>query len=688
MEGALAGAQLQQRRPDGTSGLDRSGAPLLYLGGEGDAAASSAQAQIATAGPFAVYWVSTVEALSSHLFFTPIQLVLLHPDVAAPVAVEALEAAGVAAPVVRIGGPAPGDADAGFGSVPARVGLVESVRYELMVDELEQRAATAATGPVPSHEGEGLFEWDLRTDHVAYSDRWESICGPSSAHADSGPDRWFASVDSADLPVLLEAIETHLAGDTPVLEIVYRAAADGAGRRVRAVAVRDETGEAIRLSGFVAVVEEPEITSDDRYDALTGLLDRASFLSHLEHAVGPTVASTAAVLVVGIDRFSWVNDSYGHAVGDQLLAAMGRRLIDTVRPDDIVARLGGDEFAVLLAGLRERHGAGAAAERVLAATLRRLQLGDIELDVSVSIGVAGAAGAITSGDVLRQAEVARQRAKSLGGSTAVVFDDELEERASARLAMEQELRRSIERGELVVHYQPIVEVESARVVALEALVRWDHPERGLIPPGEFLPLAEESGLVVPLGEYVLEAACRQLQKWRNDGIASDVTVSVNVSARQFTQSDLVEVVARSLAQTGLPPEHLVLEITESTFIANIEAAAAALQEIRRLGVGIHTDDFGTGHAALSYLRTFPVDSLKIDRSFVQGLGSDADSLAFVRAIVGLGHSLGLGVIGEGVETPEQLEILRSLGCEEAQGFYFSRPLPASELIAQGVFDAP
>jgi diguanylate cyclase (GGDEF)-like protein len=661
---------------------------VLYLGGSGDPAASSAQAQVATTGPFAVHWVSSVDALSSHLFFTPIELVLLHPDVAAPVAAEALTAAGIAAPVVRVGAPLPGDVHAGFGSVPARVGLVEAVRFELMVDELDRRALPGASGPVPTNEGEGLFEWDLRTDHVAYSDRWESICGPSPTHAESGPDRWFASVDSADLPVLLEAIETHLAGDSPVLEAVYRAAGDGGGRRVRAVAVRDETGEAIRLSGFVTVVEEPAVTADDRYDALTGLLDRASFLKRLEHAVGPAVASTVAVLVVGIDRFSWVNDSYGHAVGDQLLAAMGRRLVDTVRPDDIVARLGGDEFAVLLTGLRERHGAGAAAERVLASTLRRLQLGDIELDVSVSIGVAGAAGAAASGDVLRQAEVARQRAKSLGGSTAVVFDDELEERASARLAMEQELRRSIERGELVVHYQPIVDVESGRLVAVEALVRWDHPQRGLIPPGEFLPLAEESGLVVPLGEYVLEAACRQLQKWRNDGVVGDITVSVNVSARQFTQSDLVEVVARSLAQTGLPPEQLVLEITESTFIANIEAAAAALQEIRRLGVGIHTDDFGTGHAALSYLRTFPVDSLKIDRSFVQGLGSDADSLAFVRAIVGLGHSLGLGVIGEGVETPEQLEILRSLGCEEAQGYYFSPPRPADELLELGLFDAP
>lgn len=688
MDGALAGAPLRQGRPDAASGLDRSGAAVLYLGGRGDPAASSAQAQVATSGPFAVHWVSAVDALASHLFFTPIELVLLHPDVSAPVAVDALATAGIGAPVVRVGAALPGDEPAGFGSVPARVGLVEAVRFELMVDELDRRAQPGAGGPVPVNEGEGLFEWDLRTDHVAYSDRWESICGPGPTHADSGPDRWFASVDSADLPVLLEAIETHLAGDTPVLEAMYRAAGDGGGRRVRAVAVRDETGEAIRLSGFVAVVEEPAVSTDDRYDALTGLLDRASFLKRLEHAVGPAIASTVAVLVVGIDRFSWVNDSYGHAVGDQLLAAMGRRLVDTVRPDDVVARLGGDEFAVLLTGLRERHGAGAAAERVLASTLRRLQLGDIELDVSVSIGVAGAAGATTSGDVLRQAEVARQRAKSLGGSTAVVFDDELEERASARLAMEQELRRSIERGELVVHYQPIVEVESGRVVGLEALVRWDHPDRGLIPPGEFLPLAEESGLVVPLGEYVLEAACRQLQKWRNDGVVGDITVSVNVSARQFTQSDLVEVVARSLAQTGLPPEQLVLEITESTFIANIEAAAAALQEIRRLGVGIHTDDFGTGHAALSYLRTFPVDSIKIDRSFVQGLGSDADSLAFVRAIVGLGHSLGLGVIGEGVETPEQLEILRSLDCEEAQGYYFSPPRPARDLVELGIFDDP
>ncbi len=684
MNGALAGEQLHQERSDERSGLDRSGAPLLYLGGAEDPAASSAQALIATAGPFAVHWVSSVEALGSHVLFTPIELVLLHGDVPASVAVEALAAIGLGSPVVRIGSPQPGDVDAGFASVPGGIGLVEAVRYELVVDELDRRRHRGG-GVVPAHEGEGLFEWDLRSDHVAYSDRWEAICGPSPPNADSSPDRWFGSVDSADLPGLLEAIESHLVGDTPVLEAVYRAAGDGGTRRVRAAAVRDDTGEAIRLSGFVALVDEQVAATDDRYDALTGLIDRASFLSRLERSVGPYGASTAAVLVVGIDRFSWVNDSYGHTVGDQLLAAMGRRLLETVRPDDVVARLGGDEFAVLLMGLREPHSAGAAAERVLASTLRRLPLGDIELDVSVSIGVAGAAGPWAGGgDVLRQAEVARQRAKSLGGSTAVVFDDELEERASARLALEQELRRSIEGSDLVVHYQPIVDIQSTRVVALEALVRWNHPDRGLVPPGDFLPLAEESGLVVPLGEYVLEEACRQLRKWRNEGVVDEVTVSVNVSARQFTQSDLVDVVARSLAQTGLPPELLVLEITESTFIDNIEAAATALQEIRRLGVGIHTDDFGTGHAALSYLRTFPVDALKIDRSFVRGLGSDADSLAFVRAIVGLGHSLGLGVIAEGVETPEQLEILRSLGCQKAQGFLFSRPCPPEQLVELGV----
>jgi diguanylate cyclase (GGDEF)-like protein/PAS domain S-box-containing protein len=416
------------------------------------------------------------------------------------------------------------------------------------------------------------------------------------------------------------------------------------------------------------------------YDPLTGLPNRALFKDRLEIAFARAKGREAArfaVLFLDLDRFKVVNDSLGHRAGDELLVQIARRLESCRRAGDTVARLGGDEFTLLVEGIATEEEAIAVAERVHRSLAPPYLIEGHEVFAGASIGIAlGGPATERVEHLLRDADTAMYRAK-VRGCRHAVFDSSMHERAMAALRIENELRRALERGELRVHYQPIVELASGKALGVEALVRWEHRERGMVPPSEFIPLAEETGLVVPLGHWVLDEACRALS-----ALPEKITLSVNLSGRQLLQPEFCDELKEMLARSRIDPSRLRLELTESMLIGNGAAARAALTQLRGTGVRLCIDDFGTGYSSLSYLHELPIDSLKIDRSFVGAMGDDERKIKIVQSIVVLGKALGIDVVAEGVETAEQVDLLRQLGCELAQGYFFARPLPLEQLTLQ------
>ncbi len=429
---------------------------------------------------------------------------------------------------------------------------------------------------------------------------------------------------------------------------------------------------------------EDRIRHQALHDPLTGLPNRALFLDRLEHALSllPRRQSQAAVLFLDLDRFKLVNDSLGHHVGDELLAAAAPRLKQAVRASDTVARFGGDEFGILLEDIADEHAAIEMAERIAAVFTRPFILAGSEVFVTTSIGIAIARGGELAPELIRDADAAMYRAKERGSARYELFDEALRDRAMIRLRIENDLRRALERDELELVYQPLVALGTGEIVAAEALLRWNHPQRGLIGPSEFIPVAEEDGLIGPIGRWVLERACRQAASWhRMRPDSAPVGISVNLSAVQVTKRGLPEAVSEVLDLSGLDPASLNLEITESVILKDAEATNQAMRELKAVGAQIVLDDFGTGYSSLNYLTRLPIDALKIDRSFVDGLGSRPRDTAVTEAIVAMSRALSLQVVGEGVETAVQAEELAKLGCHLAQGFYFSHPVPARELSA-------
>jgi diguanylate cyclase (GGDEF)-like protein len=413
-------------------------------------------------------------------------------------------------------------------------------------------------------------------------------------------------------------------------------------------------------------------------DPLTGLPSRALFVSRLSQALermGRQPGTSVAVLFLDLDSFKVINDSLGHPSGDTLLVDVADRLRHALRRHETVARFGGDEFAILCEDIADERGAIAAAERVLEALESAFELAHGDAFTSASIGIALSGDPAQScDDLIRDADAAMYRAKAQGGGRYAMFDELTHERAVHRLEHEQALRRAIEREELRVFFQPEVSLSTSDVVGVEALVRWEHPDRGLLGPGEFVPLAEETGLIVPIGAWVLREACRRMQRWQAvRGPDEPLTLSVNVSARQLAYGALPGTVAAILAETGVDARDLCLEVTESVLIEDLESSRATLCALEALGVRVAIDDFGTGYSSLQHLRRFPVDSVKIDRSFVAGLPHSPEDEAIVSAVTELAHALGLSVTAEGVETVEQLASLRACGCDTAQGFLLARP---------------
>jgi diguanylate cyclase (GGDEF)-like protein len=383
-----------------------------------------------------------------------------------------------------------------------------------------------------------------------------------------------------------------------------------------------------------------------------------------------------AVLFLDIDRFKVVNDSLGHIVGDLLLIAIARRLEICLRPGDTVARLGGDEFAILLEDISDVSDSIRVAERIQKELQYPFNLSGYEVFATASIGIApGSSSYERAEDILRDADTAMYRAKALGRSRHQVFDKAMHARAVALLQLETDLRRAVERNEFRLYYQPIVSFHSGKVYGFEALIRWLHPEKNIISPAEFIPIAEETGLIIPIGRWVLREACRQMKEWQQSyPNLPPLTVSVNLSGKQLSQPDLIQDIKSILNETELDPSYLELEITESVIMENAEHAADMLAQLRALRVQINVDDFGTGYSSLSYLHRFPVNNLKIDQSFVSRIGVDEENSEIISTILTLARNLGLDVIAEGVETKEQLNHLQDLGCEQGQGYYFSVPV--------------
>lgn len=456
--------------------------------------------------------------------------------------------------------------------------------------------------------------------------------------------------------------------------------------------VRDQQGQPLHcISQFINLTErkriEDQLVHDAFHDALTGLPNRMLFVDRLKQAIARTQRNSGyqfAVLFLDLDRFKVVNDSLGHLIGDHLLIETARRLTECLRPGDTVARLGGDEFTVLLDGIREVTDATQVTDRIHQALQAPFQLDGHEVFTSGSIGIALSATGYSSPDeLLRDADTAMYRAKAQGKACHAIFDTTMYDRAVIQLQLETDLRWAVSRlesgqpPELQVVYQPIVVLTTGSISGFEALLRWHHPVGGLISPSEFIPIAEETGLILPLGRWVLQEACQQLYRLQQKFPAiGPVTISVNLSGKQFGQTDLVAQVATILETSGLAPQCLKLEITESAIMQNPEAAARSLQQLKALGVQLSLDDFGTGYSSLAYLHRFPIDTLKIDRSFTSQIDQDAEQLVIVRAIITLAWNLGMTVIAEGVETAQQLAQLRMLRCDQAQGYFFAQPLDA------------
>jgi diguanylate cyclase (GGDEF)-like protein len=425
------------------------------------------------------------------------------------------------------------------------------------------------------------------------------------------------------------------------------------------------------------LAQEERIRHQAFHDALTSLPNRASFTEHLEEAVRRAKRThwQLALMFLDVDQFKRVNDSLGHDAGDQLLRVLAARIRARVRETDLLFRMGGDEFTVILEDVRGPEEAAMVAQRVIEATREPLQLAHHELAVSVSIGIAMFPKDDAGGErLVKSADTAMYRAKELGRNRYAFFAPEMNERVESQLLVEGALRKALKNGEFRLHYQPRISAATGRAVGVEALLRWAHPQWGLVEPARFIPALEESGLIVPVGEWVLGEACRQAAAWRDADLAP-LRVSVNLSSRQFRSETLAAAVGQALRASGLAPELLELELTESLLMENTDQAMAVMGSLKALGVAISIDDFGTGYSSLGYLKRFPIDNLKIDRSFVRDLATSPKDAAIIDAIAALAHSLGIGLVAEGVEDAHQAEYLRERACTELQGYLFGRPVP-------------
>ena len=563
---------------------------------------------------------------------------------------------------------------------------LERKRSEEALRESEERYALAARGT-----NDGLWDWDLENQRVYFSTRWKAMLGYQEAEIDGRPEEWLSRVHKDDRAALQAELAAQwnatAAGECAIEHRVLHK--DGTYRWMlsRGVVERDNSGKAVRMAG-----SQTDITGAKAFDPLTGLPNQTHFHDQLAACIERAAQDPAcpyAVLMLDLDRFKVINDSLGHLAGDELLILVAQRLRSAVRTappatretaSDLIARLGGDEFAILLENVSEK-GAIRIAERIHESIHAPFKLEAAEVFTTVTIGiVSGHPGYRTPAEVLRDADTAMYKAKSLGRSRFEVFDAGMRAQAVARLELESDLRRAVDNQEFVLYYQPKVSLKTGKIMGVEALIRWRHPVRGIIPPDHFIPMAEETGLIVPIGLWVLHEACLAMQRWHEEFPTDPpLEVSVNVSVRQFREAGLQDQIAAILAETRLAPSSLQLEITESVLMDDLESVAHLLDNLKALGVGLKIDDFGTGYASLKCLNRLPFDVLKIDRTFVLNMSVKGGTGETIRTILMLAEKLGMEVVAEGIERQDQLMELKALHCDYGQGYYFSPPVDADAL---------
>ena len=565
--------------------------------------------------------------------------------------------------------------------------ITERKRTEKALRESEERYALASLAA-----NDGLWDWNLLTNEVHFSSRWKGLLGYSEEEIGTDIEEWFSRIHPDDSQQVKIEINSHLEGlSTHFINEHRMLHKDGSYRWIlsRGIAIRHETGSPYRMAGSHTDISarkhaEEQLQHDAFYDGLTGLPNRALFMDRLNNALRRTRRLPDylfSVFFLDLDRFKMINDSLGHSAGDAVLIETARRLEQCARPGDTTARLGGDEFVMLFEDVKNLENAKRIAERIQRSFIEPFYVNEAEIVSTPSIGIALGSSEYPCGeDLLRDADITMYQAKALGRGRYEVFSPDMRSQAVALIRLESDLRTALERNEFKIFYQPIVALKDSSIVGMEALMRWQHPHQGLVAPSDFIPLAEETGLIVPLGEWLLSTACRQLKAWFDGGVPP-LRLAVNISPVQLRDPGFPDMVINVIRESGVNPENLELEITETILMEQSSSIVDVLLKLKALGIHISLDDFGTGYSSLSYLQNLPIDTLKIDRSFINKLAFNREQTNIIETILMLGSNLGMDVVAEGIETVEQWEKLQKMKCSRGQGFLFSHPLEESAMAS-------
>ncbi|MCK4907254.1 MAG: EAL domain-containing protein [Spirochaetes bacterium] len=566
------------------------------------------------------------------------------------------------------------------------IDISEHKKIEASLRESEERFELAINGA-----NDGLWDWDIEQDTIFFTPRWKNMLGYQDSEIGNNSEEWFSRINRNDKNRVVEELESHLKGSSRHFQAEYRIL-HKSGTYIwvltRGIAFFNEEGKATRMAGSQTDISERKIVEgqllhDSLYDELTELPNRVLFVDRLKQGIRRAKEDASydfAVLLIDLDRFKIINDSMGYEVGDKLLLKMSHRLEACIGSEDTLARLGGDEFAILLSSVKDIIHVTRFAELVLKISMLPIVVKKQRVSATMSIGlILNKLDYDKPDDILRDAETAMYQAKNEGRARYKFFKNSMRKDAIKLLKMEDDLHMALERQEFEIHYQAIVSLLTNKVEGFEALLRWKHPLRGYIYPDEFIPVAEETGLIIPIGEWVIKKVCSQIQSWNEAG-HEGLTISVNFSARQFERKNMVSFIKNVLTETGLSPECFKMEITESVTMRNLEYSRKILRELSNIGIKILIDDFGTGYSSLAYLKWFPIDILKIDKSFVFELLNNSGDSEIVSAIIAMAHRLNIRVIAEGVEDIQQFEFLKKNNCDYAQGYYISKPIPSYKAV--------